>query len=179
MMLATQTVYGLNGHGMSNLLPNKDMVWATKLERILTRIMGFSGPVENLTQVSVCTNLSQSNEVLNEKEYTPISTLLHPPPTRGKYVLILYVATKWLFHDVPGWNRGKSMYQKTLLAKEHLIICEDAQKFGNSMSNSSRATTDLRCKSKSAHVLFMANILFIFLLYCNYWQYDPILLKVF
>ena len=58
MMLATQTVYGLNGHGMSNLLPNKDMARVTKLERILTRIMGFSGLVEGITRVSVLTNLS-------------------------------------------------------------------------------------------------------------------------
>ena len=41
--------------------------------------MGFSGSVGGLTQVSVCTNLSEGNKVLNEKGYTPISTLLHVP----------------------------------------------------------------------------------------------------
>ena len=58
MMLATQTVYGLNGHGMSNLPPYKGMARVTKLERILTRIMGFLGLVEDITQVSIHTNLN-------------------------------------------------------------------------------------------------------------------------
>ena len=58
MMLATQTVYGLNEHGMSNLPPNKGMARVTKLEKILTRIKGFSGLVEGITRVSIHTNLS-------------------------------------------------------------------------------------------------------------------------
>ena len=58
MMLAMQTVYGLNGHRMSNLLPNKGMAQVKKLERILTRITGFSGLVEGITRVSILTNLS-------------------------------------------------------------------------------------------------------------------------
>ena len=65
------------------------MAQVTKLEKILTRIKGFSGLIEGITRVSIHTNLSWSNEVLIEKGYTPISTLLHPPPTQGKYVLIL------------------------------------------------------------------------------------------
>ena len=89
MMLVTQTVYWLNRHRMSNLLPYKGMARVTKLERILTPVMGFSGLVEDITRISTHTNLSLSNEVLNQKGYTPISTLLHPPPARGKYVLIL------------------------------------------------------------------------------------------
>ena len=58
MMLAMQTVYGLYGHRMSNLQPYKGMVQVTKLERLLTRIMSFSGLVEDITQVSVHTNLN-------------------------------------------------------------------------------------------------------------------------
>ena len=57
MMLAMQTVYGLNGHRMSNLLPNMGMARVTKLERILTRIKGFSGLIEGITRVSIPTNL--------------------------------------------------------------------------------------------------------------------------
>ena len=57
MMLVTQTVYGLNGHGMSNLLPNMGMARVTKLERILTQIKGFLGLIEGITQVSIPTNL--------------------------------------------------------------------------------------------------------------------------
>ena len=58
MMLATQTVYRLNGHGMSNLPPNMGMAQVTKLERILTWIKGFSGLIEGITRVSIHTNLS-------------------------------------------------------------------------------------------------------------------------
>ena len=58
MMLAVQTVYGLNRHGMSNLPPNKGMARVTKLEKILTQIKGFSGLVEGITRVSIHTNLS-------------------------------------------------------------------------------------------------------------------------
>ena len=58
MMLTMQTVYGLNGHGMSNLPPLKDMVRVIKLERLLTRIMGFLGLIEGITRVSIHTNLS-------------------------------------------------------------------------------------------------------------------------
>ena len=43
MMLAMQSIYGLNGHRMSNLPPYKVIAQVTKLERILTQIMGFSG----------------------------------------------------------------------------------------------------------------------------------------
>ena len=58
MMLVTQTVYGLNGHRMNNLLPYKGMAQVTKLERILTLITGLSGLVEDITRVSVHTNLN-------------------------------------------------------------------------------------------------------------------------
>ena len=55
------------------------MVRVIELERLLTRIMGFLGPIEGVTRVSIHTNLSWSNEVLIKKGYTPIFTLLHPP----------------------------------------------------------------------------------------------------
>ena len=58
MMLVTKTVYGLNGHGMGNLLPLKDMARVTELERLLTWIMGFLGLIEGITRVSIHTNLS-------------------------------------------------------------------------------------------------------------------------
>ena len=97
MMLATQTVYGLNRHGMSNLPPNKGMARVTKLEMILTRIMGFPGLVEGITRVSVHTNLNQSNEVLKQKGYTPISTLLH------KHHQGTYFSLQWSVHTLaPG-----------------------------------------------------------------------------
>ena len=51
MILAMQAVYGLNKHGMSDLPPYKGMARVTKLERILTQIMGFSGLVEGITQI--------------------------------------------------------------------------------------------------------------------------------
>ena len=65
------------------------MAQVTKLERLLTQSSGLLGPVKGLTRVNIIANSSQSNEVLKQKEYTPISTLLHPPPARGKYFLIL------------------------------------------------------------------------------------------
>ena len=58
MMLVTQTVYGLNGHGMSYLPPNMGMARVTKLERILTQIKGFLGLIEGITQVSIPTYFS-------------------------------------------------------------------------------------------------------------------------
>ena len=58
MMLAMQTVYGLNGHGMSNLPTVRGLVRVTELERLLTRIKGFSGLIEGITRVSILANLS-------------------------------------------------------------------------------------------------------------------------
>ena len=58
MMLAMQTVYGLNRHGMSYLPPNMGMARVIKLERILTQIKGFLGLIEGITRVSIPTNLS-------------------------------------------------------------------------------------------------------------------------
>ena len=47
------------------------MVRVTELERLLTRISGLSGPVKDITRVSIIANSSQSNEVLNRKRIHP------------------------------------------------------------------------------------------------------------
>ena len=40
------------------------MARVNELERLLTQISGLSGPVKDLTQVSIIANSSQSNKVL-------------------------------------------------------------------------------------------------------------------
>ena len=47
------------------------MARVTELERLLTQISGLSGPVKDITRVSIIANSSQSNEVLNQKRIHP------------------------------------------------------------------------------------------------------------
>ena len=69
------------------------MVRVTELERLLTRISGLSGPVKDITRVSIIANSSQSNEVLNRKRIHPYFHLVthawygtpRPPYQRGHF----------------------------------------------------------------------------------------------
>ena len=60
------------------------MARVTELERLLTRISGLSGPVKDITRVSIIANSSQSNEVLNQKRIHPYFHLVTPSPHLGK-----------------------------------------------------------------------------------------------
>ena len=60
------------------------MVRVTELERLLTRISDLSGPVKDITRVSIIANSSQSNEVLNQKRIHPYFHLVTPSPHPGK-----------------------------------------------------------------------------------------------
>ena len=47
------------------------MARVTELERLLTQIRGLSGPVKDITRVSIIANSSKNNEVLNRKRIHP------------------------------------------------------------------------------------------------------------
>ena len=60
------------------------MARVTELERLLTRISGLSGPVKDITRVSIIANSSQSNEVLNQKKDTPLFPPCYTLPPSGE-----------------------------------------------------------------------------------------------
>ena len=60
------------------------MARVTELERLLTRISGLSGPVKDITPVSIIANSSQSNKVLIQKRIYPYFHLVTPFPSPGE-----------------------------------------------------------------------------------------------